>query len=265
MLEINYEIDTQFPKHLDLESISTFLAKDKKNQKNEIHFVSIMSVGNARLETFGCDISEILYECASDYEIHYDLNSEIPTEFIEVSHLGSKSIINRVLIIAALSDQKFIIKNVPLGDDCKIMANALIDLGVGIRKIDETTLEVNGCGGKFKKIDKQLKIYLGNSGTSSRFLITLLSLLPEGSSVILEGDKRLSERPIKDLLDVLKEKDLIDYMFLSEHNSFPMKVISMGNVGNLHDIEIDCSESSQFATSILLTAPYLTTSEVIIH
>ena len=70
--------------------------------------------------------------------------------------------------------------------------------------------------------------------------------MPESSSVILEGDKRLSERPIQPLLDCLCSQDLISYEFLSEINSFPMKITSKGNTDKVTDLEIDCSKSSQF-------------------
>ena len=117
VLETNFEIQTQFPKHLDLNAICRYLTKDKKNQNNDIHFVTIDSIGCARTKTLGVKIPQVLDCLAVDCRLHYQVTDFEQSELIDIYHQGSKSIANRALILAALSNKTYIIKNISLGDN----------------------------------------------------------------------------------------------------------------------------------------------------
>jgi len=138
------------------------------------------------------------------------------------------------------------------------MLNALRALGIKIKSIDNSTVEITGTDGNLRRLEEEPTIHLGNSGTSSRFLMVFLCLFPKDSSVILKSDPRLNKRPIMTLIDLLVAQKLIKIEHLSNTNSdasqaiFPMRVTSLGNHRNVKDIEILCSDTSQFATALLL-------------
>ena len=75
------------------------------------------------------------------------------------------------------------------------MLTALGQLGVEIAKISQIDFLLKGCGGVLGKESGQ-KLYVGNSGTASRFLISALMLLKEGIEIEMIGDKRIEERPM---------------------------------------------------------------------
>ena len=107
-----------------------------------------------------------------------------------------------------------------------------------------------------------MKIYLGNSGTSSRFLLALTALFPKNSTITFTADERLNMRPMKNLINVLVGQSLIEVTHLEEGKIYPMVVKSLGNRKIIKDLEIDCSETSQFASSLILIAPFLGEDEV---
>ena len=111
---------------------------------------------------------------------------------------GSKSISNRVLLLAALSRGKVKIFNLLVSEDSKVMINALLKLGVRVIVKNEYTL-VYGKNCKFK--NKNLKINVMNSGITMRFLTATLSII--GGDYILDGIPRMRERPIKSLVESL--------------------------------------------------------------
>jgi 3-phosphoshikimate 1-carboxyvinyltransferase len=114
---------------------------------------------------------------------------------------GSKSITNRALVLAALAEGTTRLEGVLESDDTRHMQQALLDLGVAVRKLSATTLEIDGGRGRLKAPNKPL--FVGNSGTTVRFL-TALCCLVDGP-VTLEGDEAMAKRPIQDLVDGLRQ------------------------------------------------------------
>lgn len=144
---------------------------------------------------------------------------------------SSKSISNRLLIIKYLSQSKANINNLSLADDTSLMEKLLL-------QIEESPDEILFCN---------------NAGTVTRFLISLLSL--KKGNWTIDGDRNMRERPIKPLIDVLKELGAkINY--IQENNKLPIKIISKELIGG-KTINIDSSLSSQFLSSILLISPYI--------
>jgi 3-phosphoshikimate 1-carboxyvinyltransferase len=114
---------------------------------------------------------------------------------------GSKSITNRALVLAALAEGESTLRGVLHSDDTKHMVGALRALGVAIVELDDTTLRVSGGLGALRAPDAPL--FVGNSGTTVRFLTALACLVP--GPVTLRGDEHMAKRPISDLVDGLRQ------------------------------------------------------------
>lgn len=158
----------------------------------------------------------------------------------------SKSYTNRALVIAALADGKSVIKNPLFSDDTRYMASALGQFGVKIRQ-KGSSLIVHGTGGNLTKSAK--KIFVGNAGTTMRFIAALASLC-EGESIIT-GNKRMQQRPIQDLLDALCQLGI-----KSESNMGCPPVRIYGGSLNGGSISLKGRTSSQYLSAILMCAPY---------
>jgi len=150
-----------------------------------------------------------------------------PTKVVncEIDLPSSKSISNRLLIIRSLCKESFGIKNLSNSDDTRSLDLAL--------------------NSKSNLID------VGAAGTTFRFLTSYLSTLV-GEEFILTGTDRMKERPIKELVDSLKELDA-EIEYIEEENFPPLKI--KGAELKSKKIKIDGSVSSQFISSILLVSP----------
>ena len=116
---------------------------------------------------------------------------------------GSKSISNRVLLLAALADGATEIRDVLVSDDTARMLDALQTLGVPIVKANDRVYRIQGISGHFPlqfPVGKA-SLFLGNAGTAFRPLTAVLALA--GGSYQLAGTARMHERPIGDLVDAL--------------------------------------------------------------
>ncbi len=109
---------------------------------------------------------------------------------------GSKSITNRALVLAALAEGTTRLEGVLESDDTRHMQHALLDLGIEVRQLSATTLEIEGGRRRLRAPKKPL--FVGNSGTTVRFL-TALACLVDGP-VTLVGDEAMAKRPIIDLV-----------------------------------------------------------------
>lgn len=144
---------------------------------------------------------------------------------------SSKSISNRLLIIKYLSQSKANINNLSLADDTILMQKLLL-------QIQKSPSEIFFCH---------------NAGTVTRFLISLLSL-KEGIWRV-DADNKMKERPIKPLIDILKELG-IKINYIEHEDILPIEIIG-GSLKGGKTIKIDSTLSSQFASSLLLVSPYI--------
>jgi 3-phosphoshikimate 1-carboxyvinyltransferase len=127
---------------------------------------------------------------------------KLPTPVDRVWRIpGSKSITNRALVLAALAEGTTRLEGVLESDDTRYMQQALLELGVAVRQLSPTTLEIDGGRNRLKAPNKPL--FIGNSGTTVRFL-TALCCLVDGP-VTLVGDEAMAKRPIADLVDGLRQ------------------------------------------------------------
>ena len=157
---------------------------------------------------------------------------------------GSKSISNRVLLLAALAAGETELLGLLDADDTQVMRAALSALGIGFSKD-----VVKGVGGPFPV--KQAKLFLGNAGTAFRPLTAVLAL--SAGEYRLSGVPRMHERPIGDLVDALRTIGArIDY---EANPGFPPLAIHPGTISVAKRIPIRGDVSSQFLTAMLLALP----------
>jgi 3-phosphoshikimate 1-carboxyvinyltransferase len=161
---------------------------------------------------------------------------------------GSKSISNRILLLAALAEGATTIGGLLASDDTKQMLGALEALGVVITPVNEDILRVEGCNGIFPA--KEAELFLGNAGTAFRPLTAVLALMQGHYS--LSGVSRMHERPIGDLVDALRQIDAsITYL---GHEGFPPLEIFPAIIRPA-DISIKGDISSQFLSGLLMALP----------
>ncbi len=161
---------------------------------------------------------------------------------------GSKSLTNRALLIASLANGTTQLTNALFSDDSRYFARALQTLGFDIQ-LDEVahTMKVTGLGGKIPAQNAQL--FIGNAGTAARFLSAFLTL--GNGEYILDGEPRMRERPIRDLVDSLSQ---LGAKLETANDCPPVKIIANGLPGGKTQIAGDIS--SQFLSALLMVAPY---------
>lgn len=162
---------------------------------------------------------------------------------------GSKSISNRALILGALSNQKITLKNFLLSDDTVFMIKALEKLGYNIF-FSEDKKDLTLLPTKLESF-KDIEIYTGNAGTVMRFIASFF--LTKKSEIILRGNPRMNQRPIKDLADSLRDLGA-KIQYLNESGYPPIAIINSGSLKK--EVVIDCDKSSQYLSSLMLSAPY---------
>ena len=164
---------------------------------------------------------------------------------------GSKSISNRTLLLAALCEGETCVLGLLESDDTDVMLAALKMLGVGIENFGPDNYRVQGCGGIFPV--KSAELFLGNAGTAVRPLTAALALSDGNYS--LRGVARMHERPIGDLVDVLKTLGAeVRYLNTS---GFPPLQISPRAERSASTVSIRGDVSSQFLSALLMALPML--------
>ena len=185
---------------------------------------------------------------------------------------GSKSITNRALLVAALAGGTTHLTGALFSDDSRYFAQALQDLDFEVQ-LDplEKEMTITGLGGRIPA--GKAELFIGNAGTAARFLSAFLTL--GDGEYILDGDARMRERPIGDLVDALRQLGAtlepvdrisnIEYPTTSivnrksaivnrESSSLPIRIIGSGLPGGRASIAGDIS--SQFLSALLMVGPY---------
>lgn len=171
----------------------------------------------------------------------------------EINLPGSKSLSNRALLLAALAHGTTEVTNLLDSDDIRHMLNALKSLGVNYElSSDKTVCTITGVGGAFNW-QNGLSLFLGNAGTAMRPLAAALCLKgQQEAEVVLTGEPRMKERPIKHLVDALIQVGA-NVQYLEQEGYPPLAIRNTGLQGG--KVQIDGSISSQFLTALLMAAP----------
>jgi 3-phosphoshikimate 1-carboxyvinyltransferase len=176
---------------------------------------------------------------------------------------GSKSISNRVLLLAALASGTTTIHDLLDSDDTRVMLDALRALGCSIDP-DGNTLRITGLGGQLKPNETLLPLFLGNAGTAMRPLTAALSLL--GGEFELSGVPRMHERPIGDLVDALTQLGCrIDYLGNPGYPPLRIHPVPHGDLALDTPIRVRGDVSSQFLTALLLALPLAAADDIVIE
>jgi 3-phosphoshikimate 1-carboxyvinyltransferase len=169
---------------------------------------------------------------------------------------GSKSISNRALLLAALSSGTTTLKNLLDADDTQVMRNALRQLGLSVIDQADKVCVVEGCGGKFPVQNADL--FMGNAGTAIRPLTAALAM--QGGNYRLSGVPRMHERPIRDLVDGLRQVGAnIDYELQEGYP--PIKILA-ADIEIKDVVKVRGDVSSQFLTALLMALPLVAKESV---
>ncbi|MEO7241993.1 MAG: bifunctional 3-phosphoshikimate 1-carboxyvinyltransferase/cytidylate kinase [Variovorax sp.] len=192
---------------------------------------------------------------------------------------GSKSISNRVLLLAALAQGNTVVHDLLDSDDTRVMLEALDQLGAHIERLEGGALRINGLDGQLpvpllSSSSRTLapapapapgsasasastpaeRLFLGNAGTAMRPLTAALALL--GGNFELRGVARMHERPIADLVGALRQLGAcIDYL---ENDGYPplrIRPVAPDALRLDAPVRVRGDVSSQFLTALLLALP----------
>ncbi len=165
---------------------------------------------------------------------------------------GSKSISNRVLLLASLAEGETEVKGLLDAEDTRVMREALTRLGVTLTE-HAGGIKVRGVGGPFA--EKKADLFLGNAGTALRPLTAALAF--SNGEYYVSGVPRMHERPIGDLVDGLRQIGAkIDY---EENEGYPPLRIRPAQIAVEAPIRVRGDVSSQFLTALLMTLPLVKT------
>src|SRR3954451_18432267 len=166
---------------------------------------------------------------------------------------GSKSISNRVLLLAALADGCTDVHDLLASDDTARMLDALHALGVTVTRLDANRHRVQGLAGQFplRFPVAQADLFLGNAGTVFRPLTAVLALAD--GNYRLSGVARMHERPIGDLVDALQQLGA-NIRYLGKTGFPPLQI----EPASIHPatITVKGDVSSQFLTGLLMALPF---------
>ncbi len=177
---------------------------------------------------------------------------------------GSKSLTNRVLLLAALARGTSTLHN-PLtdADDAKRMLAAIQALGAKVSSEPAAphTLRITGVGGQWRVGNQPITLDLGNAGTATRFLAAAAMLAPPGSGgrgggVVIDGNARMRERPIGELADAIAA--LGGRIEFRGRAGYPPLHIHPADPASLkREVTFSRTASSQFISALMLIAPWL--------
>jgi 3-phosphoshikimate 1-carboxyvinyltransferase len=170
---------------------------------------------------------------------------------------GSKSISNRVLLLAALTQGRTTLHDVLDSDDTRVMLTALRALGCDIQQTGNSVV-IDGLGGQPKH--REARLFMGNAGTAIRPLTAALALM--GGSYDLSGVPRMHERPIGDLVDALRQLGCrIGY---TGQDGYPPLHIDQPKLKLDAPIQVRGDVSSQFLTALLMALPLVARQDIVI-
>jgi 3-phosphoshikimate 1-carboxyvinyltransferase len=161
---------------------------------------------------------------------------------------GSKSISNRVLLLAALASDETEVTGLLDAEDTRVMREALARLGVSLTE-HAGGIRVRGVGGPFA--EKKADLFLGNAGTALRPLSAALAF--SNGEYYVSGVPRMHERPIGDLVDALRSIGArIDYR---GKEGYPPLAIHPAPLKVAAPVRVRGDVSSQFLTALLMALP----------
>lgn len=177
------------------------------------------------------------------------LTGDFSHKTIHVKVPGSKSITNRALLLAMLSDGKSHLTGAQFSEDSSHFLQCLSDLSFDVASSPETgEVSVHGLSGRLPV--KKASLYVGSAGTAARFLSAVLGV-SEGE-FFLDASEQMKKRPMAPLLSALQSVGC-DISFAEKEGFFPFTLHARGFQNT--DLTIDIDKSSQFLSALLIAAP----------
>lgn len=167
---------------------------------------------------------------------------------------GSKSITNRAMLLAALSDGACTLRNALFSSDSRALLAALQALGISCSS-DEVTKEikVTGCNGTLPK--KEATAYAASAGTAARFLTALLAF--SDGTYTLDASEQMKKRPMAPLIDALSSIG-ISVTSLEEEGHLPLRIKGGQNhISGTPQLSVSIDKSSQFLSALMMTGVLL--------
>ncbi|MET0171191.1 MAG: 3-phosphoshikimate 1-carboxyvinyltransferase [Agrobacterium vaccinii] len=160
---------------------------------------------------------------------------------------GSKSITNRVLLLAGLAKGRSVLTGALKSDDTLYMAEALRAMGVDVTEPDATSFVVESSG----LLTAPTKpLFLGNAGTATRFLTAAVASVD--GTVVVDGDEHMRKRPIQPLVEALNALGIE----AAAATGCPPVTVKGNGQGFVRDsVTIDANLSSQYVSALLMAAP----------
>jgi len=184
------------------------------------------------------------------YEVK-PLNKEVNTPWtIEVP--GSKSITNRALLLAALSDRKIKISGALFSDDSRVFMEALKTLGFDVLVNEEEKYAVI-CGLDKKIPNNNISVYVGSAGTAARFITAMLAF--SGGKYTINASAQMEKRPMKGLFDALIMMGA-KIKCLKADGCLPVEIMGITE-SKVKTVDLDISESTQFLSALMMTKKML--------
>lgn len=177
------------------------------------------------------------------------LTGDFSHKTIHVRVPGSKSITNRALLLAMLSDGESHLTGAQFSEDSSHFLQCLSDLSFDVASKPETgEVFVHGLSGRLPV--KKASLYVGSAGTAARFLSAVLGV-SEGE-FFLDASEQMKKRPMAPLLSALQSVGC-DISFAEKEGYFPFTLHARGFQNT--DLTIDIDKSSQFLSALLIAAP----------
>lgn len=174
---------------------------------------------------------------------------------------GSKSMTNRALLMAALTDGEVELEGVLFSDDSRYFLASLQSLGFSV-DINEADRKVTVCGEGGRIPRKEAEIYVGSAGTAARFLTAMLGF--SDGVYTVQASEQMKKRPMDTLFELLCDAGA-QIAYLEKEGCLPVRIRgcrynTQGAVDGYRlpmDLELDISRSTQFLSALLLTAPMI--------
>ena len=167
---------------------------------------------------------------------------------------GSKSITNRALLLAALSDGECLLKNALFSADSRALIAALQALGIDCTA-DEVTKEIRltGCSGSLPK--KEATVNAVSAGTAARFLTALFAF--SDGTYVLDASEQMKKRPMAPLIDALRALG-ISVTALEKEGHLPLRIEGGKNkLSSAPELTVSIDQSSQFLSALMMTGVLL--------
>ncbi len=186
----------------------------------------------------------------------YEIKSpkKINTEILARTAVpGSKSITNRALLLAAMSDGISTVNGCLTSEDAEHFLNCLKTLGFEVTEASDgafgSNITIKGLGGGIPR--REAEIYVGSAGTAARFLAAMLAF--SDGEYVLNSSEQMKKRPMLPLIDTLRSAGA-EIVCMEEEGYFPLKIRGSGRKNIPGSLTVNIEKSSQFLSALLIAA-----------